>query len=68
MTDRTKLEEVIALNIQDEVIQREFPHYIGGIINEIAQAESGGYFCRETIKNQLDRIMNLCEVRIKFDD
>jgi len=55
-------------DIDDEVVRRELPHYLGGIFNEIKQAEEGGYFSRETIKNNLDRIFILLDNRYDFDD
>tara|TARA_R100000306_G_C4298594_1_gene103898 strand:- start:367 stop:555 length:189 start_codon:yes stop_codon:yes gene_type:complete len=55
-------------DIEDEVVIRELPNYIGGILNEIKQAEEGGYFSRRTIQNQLDRIFVLLDNRYEFDD
>ena len=54
--------------IEDEVISRELPHYIGGIISEIRQFEKGGYFERAMIKRQLRRIEDLLDNRIDFEE
>jgi hypothetical protein len=54
--------------IEDEVIRKELPHYIGGIIGEIRQFEKGGYFERAMIKRQLRRIEDLLDNRIDFEE
>ena len=54
-------------DIEDEVIRKELPHYIGGIIQEIRQFEKGGYYERAMIKRQLRRIEDLLDNRIDFD-
>ena len=55
-------------DINNEVVFRELPNYIGGILNEIKQAEEGGYFSRRTIKQNLDRIFDLLNYQFEFDD
>ena len=54
--------------VQSEVLRRELPHYIGGIINEIIQGEQGGYLSKRFIKEQLDRILNTINYEYEFDD
>ena len=36
--------------VDNKIVYKELPNYIGGILNEIVQAEDGGYFSRRTIK------------------
>jgi len=54
--------------VQSKVLRRELPHYIGGIINEIIQAEQGGYLSKRFIKEQLDGILNTINYEYEFDD
>ena len=54
--------------IEDEVLKRELPHYIGGIIQEIRQFEKGGYFESYSIKRNLRRIEDLIDTRIDFEE
>ena len=52
-------------DIDDEVLARELPHYIGGIINEIKQWEDGGYSDYTFIKKQLRGIEHILRMRIE---
>ena len=54
--------------IEDEVIRKELPHYIGGIIREIRQFEQGGYFEWSSIQRNLKRIEDLLDNRIDFEE
>ena len=54
--------------IEDEVLRRELPHSIGGIIQEIRQFEKGGYFERDSIKRYLRQIEDLIDARIDFEE
>ena len=48
-------------DVDDEVVHRELGHYLGGIFNEIVQAQEGGYYDSDFIRKQLRSIQNLLD-------
>ena len=48
-------------DVDDEVVHRELGHYLGGIFNEIIQAQEGGYYESNFIKKQLNSIQSLLD-------
>ena len=48
-------------DIEDEVVHRELGHYLGGIFNEIVQAQEGGYYESNFIKRQLNNIQRILD-------
>jgi len=48
-------------DIDDEVVHKEMGHYLGGIFNEIVQAQEGGNYESNFIKRQLSSIQRLLD-------
>ena len=48
-------------DIDDEVVHKEMSHYLGGIFNEIVQAQEGGNYESNFIKEQLTSIQRLLD-------